>query len=52
MSATTLLALRHAGRSPEKYGLTHADTERSMRHDVLSLAGYSIRRGLLSLSRD
>ena len=34
-----------AGESEQKYGLTHVDTERSMRHDVVSLAGYSIRRG-------
>ncbi len=38
--------------SKQKYGLTHVDTERSMLYDVLSLAGYSIRRGALSLSRD
>jgi hypothetical protein len=36
----------------QKYGLTHVDTERSMMEDVLSLAGYSIRRGFLCLSRD
>lgn len=32
--------------SKQKYGLTHVDTERSMMHDVVSLAGYSIHRGL------
>lgn len=43
--------LKHATRG-WKYGLTHLNTERSMVYGVLSLAGYSIRRGLLSLSRD
>jgi len=42
-------ALLKYGRAArrEKYGLTHVDTERSMMGDVLSLAGYSIRRGFL-----
>jgi hypothetical protein len=38
--------------SKQKYGLTRVVTERSMEYDVVSLAGYSIRRGPVSLSRD
>lgn len=47
------LSIASTADGPEqKYGLTHVDTERSMRHDVVSLAGYSIRRGPVPLSRD
>ena len=37
--------------SKQKYGLTRVVTERSMEYDVVSVAGYSIRPGRVSLSR-